>query len=198
MDPNKSAVPQPSQPVNGVGNTVPPVVGTNVGQTPVNPAISEVKSPLNDLPAASTLGKTAVPTATPVANFTPTTMPPPPTTGGNFTGAVPSAPAGKKSAKTSLYLAVIIIFVATVIALGWLIYNYSLPQTTQAPQPTPVASVSIPAPSVSPSPAEGDDLEAISEQGTSDEIVDIEKDLKTTDVTKADSELESIKNELSQ
>ncbi len=125
------------------------------------------------------------------------TSPPPPS-------VVPPTSGGDeehkgKGKKTILYLLLIFIMLSTIIALALIILNYS--KNGEAPvSETPNldnAQISIPAPSIT-AVVESDDAEtkALSEQGTTDEVNDIETDLNNTDLTNIDKETTTIDSEL--
>ena len=83
-------------------------------------------------------------------------------------------------------LGVIIALCLVFLVYGYLKLSLQKPASTPTPIPTPTAAEEV--------DEQTSDLE---EQGTSDEIGDIEADLEETDLSEIDQELEDIESELS-
>lgn len=99
------------------------------------------------------------------------------------------------NSKIILYILLVLIVLVTLVALGYIIFNFSQPkqpvgQTTQIPTVTTVAEEIT--------PVEEDETQKLLNQGTSDEVSAIEKDLNDTNLTNLDKEVGDINNELSQ
>lgn len=161
----------------------------------MNEPVTAVPKPagsISSMPGSSSGPTPSVsPQTPPVDNNNP--FPPPASTG------VPLASHPHHGSKAPLYMAIIVIFIATVVALGWIIYSSTQSQSAIMPAvtPSPVAEVTIPAPSVTMEVTE-DDVEKTSEQSDSDEVIDIEKDVTATDVSTIETDLNSIQTETSQ
>lgn len=90
----------------------------------------------------------------------------------------------------------IIVTLDVILVLGLVVMGVSywrISQTRSLPSPTPTPT-SLP----TPTPSEETDAQTstLEEQGTSDEIEDIEADLEATDLSEIDKELEDIESEL--
>lgn len=100
-----------------------------------------------------------------------------------------------KSSKIILYTLVIIVVVVTIAALVMIFQSFT--KTSQESSKETEIQVELPQPTITFA-SEDKDTEVLSEQGSSDEVADIEKDLQNTDFSNLDREIGSISSELSQ
>lgn len=91
------------------------------------------------------------------------------------------------------FIPVILALVAVILVSALWVTNRNLlaPRLLLAPTLTPT-----PTPTATPAAKVDEDTVALEEQGTSDEISEIEADLNATDLTEIDKELTDIENEL--
>jgi len=96
---------------------------------------------------------------------------------------------GRKISLDKLWFIPVVLALVAIIALGglWAV-NKGLLTLKPSPSPTPMAS---------PSAELDEDTTALEEQGTTDEISEIEADLNATDLSDIDQELTDIESELS-
>lgn len=162
-------------------------------QVPVNPL-----PPMQEVPVSPTVNQGATSfspeqTTSPIAPKVVTLQPPPvPEASVNSTENIP--PQSNKP-KAILYILVAVVLIITLFALGFIFFNF-LKTEEAAKTANIIPEVTIPQPTISPF-AEDSETEKLKTQGTSDEVVDIEKDLKNTDFTNIDKEIGSISSQLS-
>lgn len=133
---------------------------------------------------------------------TPTPPPPPPPPQQPPVAPLPESPEEtqtppKSHPKTIFYILLLLVVIITFAALAMIYMKFAGSNTSQLEQNTNQLQeeVQIPEPTIVET---DEDTKALQTQGSSDEVSDIEKDLKNTDLTNLDKELSSISSEINQ
>lgn len=149
-------------------------------ETVVNPVVSQ---PVSQPPV----------TSSPPSVSPPTIPVPPPPVSFPEEGIKP-----EHKPKTLITILVVIVVLLIIGALVMVALNFSgksVPVKEEVKKETQEQSVKIPQPTLTYIPVDSD-TKALSTQGTSDEITDIEKDLNNTDFSNLDREVEDINSQL--
>lgn len=107
---------------------------------------------------------------------------------------IQTEPPAKKT-KTPLIIFIVLILLLTIAGLTYVFVNFSSKNKEETIQPTPVQQVTIPQPTIT-NFFEDSQTETLKQQGVSDEVEAIEQDLKNTDFTNLDKEIDLIEGQL--